>query len=273
MRALVSLALLCPPLGFIWLIASKRFRRLWKEVFSIRSEIQKSKKELISLRKQLLLLELNKELRLPARLPSEDGEEIILYNFFGRKNTGFYIEIGAYNGVDLSNTYFFEAIGWNGFLIEPDPGLYQQCLLSRPNSKVINAAASDRPGSIQFTTAIGKEWLSYSGENKSREDRIIAEGGTLNRIEVLCLTLNEILKDTDQKIDFISLDVEGHEFDVLNGFDLSKYRPRVVVIEQGEFDNDSPASLLLKKHGYSKKFHLGSNSFYTHVSDQGVFSW
>ena len=158
-------------------------------------------------------------------------------------------------------------------MIEPDPGLYQQCLLSRPNSKVINAAASDRPGSLKFTTAIGKEWLSYSGENKSREDRIIAEGGELNRIEVLCLTLNEILKDIDQKIDFISLDVEGHEFDVLNGFDLTKYRPRVIVIEQSEFDNNSPASTLLQQHGYSQKFHLGSNSFYTHVSDQGVFSW
>ncbi len=91
----------------------------------IRSEIQKSRKELISLRKQLLLVETSKELHLPARLPSEDGEEIILYNFFGRKNTGFYLEIGAYNGVELSNTYFFEAIGWNGILIEPDPGLYQ----------------------------------------------------------------------------------------------------------------------------------------------------
>jgi FkbM family methyltransferase len=273
MRALVSLALLCLSLGFIWLIASKRFRRLWKEIFSIRSEIQQSRKEIISLRKQLLLLEINNQLRLPARLPSQDGEEIILYNFFGRKNTGFYIELGAYNGVDLSNTYFFEAVGWDGLLIEPDPGLYQQCLLSRPNSKVINAAASDRSGSLQFTTAVGKEWLSYSGENQSREDRIIAEGGTLNRIEVKCLTLNEILKDIDQQIDFISLDVEGYEFDVLNGFDLTKYRPRVIVIEQSEFDNDSPASLLLKKHGYSRKLYLGHNSFYTHVSDQGVFSW
>lgn len=81
---------------------------------------------------------------------------------------------------------------------------------------MINAAASDRPGSLQFKTAIGKEWLSYSGENKSREDRIIAEGETLNRIQALCLTLNEILKNINQKIDFINLDVEGHDLDVLS---------------------------------------------------------
>lgn len=182
-------------------------------------------------------MEISNELRLPARLPSEDGEEIILYNFFGRKNTGFYIEIGAYNGVDLSNTYFFEAVGWNGLLIEPDPGLYQQCLLSRPNSMVINAAASDRPGYC-IHNRHRQRVAVIQRRSKSREDRIIAEGGTLNRIQVLCLTLNEILKGIDQKINFISLDVEGHKFDVLNGFDLAKYRPRVIVIEQSEFGND-----------------------------------
>jgi len=137
---------------------------------------------------------------------------------------------------------------------------------------VINAAASDRPGYC-IHNRHRQRVAVIQRRNKSREDRTIAEGGTLNRIQVLCLTLNEILRDIDQKIDFISLDVEGNKFDVLNGFDLAKYRPRVIVIEQSEFDNDSPASILLKQYGHSKKFYLGSNSFYTHVNDQGVFSW
>jgi hypothetical protein len=90
---------------------------------------------------------------------------------------------------------------------------------------------------------------------KTNQEKIasLLSVGKLNRIEALCLTLNEILKDIDQKIDFISLDVEGHEFEVLG--------------------NHSAASILLKQHGYSKKFLLGSNSFYTHASDQGIFSW
>jgi len=255
------------------LIARKRFRGLWEEIFAIRSEIQRSRKELTSLRKDLCLVQLDNRLRLPARLPSEDGEEIILYNFFGRKNTGFYVEIGAYNGVELSNTYFFEALGWDGILIEPDPGLFEQCRLSRPNSIIVNAAASDREGSIEFTSAEGKEWLSYSGENKSREDRIIAEGGKVKRMQVPCLTLNEILKNLDREIDFVSLDIEGHEFSALKGFDLEKFRPRVIVIEQNRLDDDSPTSRLLRSHGYTRKFHLGSNSFYTHLGDQGSFSW
>jgi FkbM family methyltransferase len=273
MQLIAGLVFLAFAIAFLWLLVRKRVRRLWQEVFAIRREIQASKKELIAVRKELLLSQISEDLRLPARLPSEDGEDLVLYNFFGRKKAGFYLEIGAYNGVELSNTYFFEALGWTGILIEPDPGLYHQCRLSRPHSKVINVAASDQPGSLHFSTAKGMEWLSFSGENKSREQRIISGGGTLERIEVPCLTLNEILKDLDQQIDFMSLDVEGYEMQVLQGFNIDKYRPRVIVIEQNAMDNESPVSNLLRQHGYSRKFHLGSNSFYVHNSDQGVFSW
>ena len=68
----------------------------------------------------------------------------------------------------------------------------------------------------------------------------------------MCLTPNEILKGIDQKIDFISLDVEGHEFDVLV--------------------NDSPASILLKQQVYSKRFILDPTHF-TPMSVIKVYSW
>lgn len=258
---------------FLGLISKKRFRRFWMEIISIRSEIQVTRKEITSLRKQLFLVSINHKLRLPARLPSEDGEEIVLYNFFNHKHTGFYIEIGAYTGVELSNTYFFEALGWDGILIEPDPYLYQKCVAARPNSRVINAAASDKEGSLRFNCAVGKEWLSFSGENKMREDRVLAKGAELKTIEVPCLTLNEILKNSNRQIDLVSLDVEGYEFNVLKGFDLHKFRPRVILIEQSEHDNDSPCSRLMRENGYTKRYHLGSNSFYVQVDEESNFSW
>jgi len=240
-------------------------------MFSFRKELQIARKEITGLRKQLVLTQTGEHLRLPAKLPSEDGEEILLYNFFGHKKNGFYVDVGAYNGVELSNTYFFEAIGWSGILAEPDPALYQQCQLSRPHSTVLNVAVSDRDGSLQFTCAEGKEWLSFTGNNKEREDRILAEGGTLKRIQVPCLTLNEILKDCHQPIDFLSVDVEGFEFNVLNGLDLDRIRPRVIVMEQDAMNQDSPAVKILTTHGYVPRCHLGSNSFYTQADDQGTF--
>lgn len=260
-------------LSFLYgsLMARRRFRQIWQEMFSFRKELQIARKEITGLRKQLVLTHLGDHLRLPAKLPSEDGEEILLYNFFAHKKNGFYVDVGAYNGVELSNTYFFEAIGWTGILVEPDPGLFRQCQLSRPYSTVLNVAASDRDGSLQFTCAEGKEWLSYTGTNPEREQRILAEGGFLKRIEVPCLTLKEILQDVDQPIDFLSIDVEGFEFNVLNGLNLDTIRPRVIVIEQNPSDRDTPAVKLLTANGYVPRCHLGSNSFYTQANDDGTF--
>lgn len=135
----------------------------------------------------------------------------------------------------------------------------------------VNVAASDRDGSLQFTCTEGKEWLSFTGENNKREKRILDEGGSLKRIQVPCITLSEILQDVHQPIDFLSVDVEGFEFNVPNGLNLDAIRPRVIVMEQSPSDQDSPAVKLLASHGYVPRCHLGSNSVYTQANDEGTF--
>ena len=250
-----------------------RFRRLWHEILQLRKEIQSLHKEIIRVRKRIVIDQSSDHLRLPPLLPSEDGEEIILYNFFAQKRTGFFVEVGAYNGVDLSNTYFLESLGWHGILIEPDPSLHAQCVRARPYSKVLNVAASDKSGKLQFTTAVGKEWLSFSGENKEREQRVLAEGGVLSKQDVPCMTLNTILADCQEPIDFISIDVEGHELSVLAGLDFERFRPTVILLEQGRGQQDRIIDEFLSKKGYQRAFRLGSNSFYVGRAEQGVFGW
>lgn len=71
------------------LIARRRFRQIWQEIFSFRKELQIARKEITSVRKQLVLTQAGDNLRLPAKLPSEDGEEILLYNFLVTKRTDF----------------------------------------------------------------------------------------------------------------------------------------------------------------------------------------
>lgn len=79
------------------------------------------------------------------------------------------------------------------------------------------------------------------------------------------------LQDVHQPIDFLSVDVEGFEFNVLNGLNLDAIRPRVIVMEQSPSDQDSPAVKLLASHGYVPRCHLGSNSVYTQANDEGTF--
>ena len=63
------------------------------------------------------------------------GEDKILWRMFNERPWGFYIEVGAWNGVTLSNTYFLEQMGWTGILVEPLPELYEACVHERPRSR------------------------------------------------------------------------------------------------------------------------------------------
>lgn len=251
----------------------RRFRRLWQEALSLRQDIHSLHREITGLRKQILMNQVSGELRLPALLPSEAGEEIMLYNYFRHKKTGFFIEVGAFNGTDLSNTYFLESLGWHGILIEPDPVLHEQCVRSRPFSQVLNVAASQTTGKISFTTAKGREWLSFSGTDTGREQRILAAGGTLLKNDVPCLPLNTILADCKEPIDILSIDVEGHELSVLSGLDFNRFRPRVILLEQGHSEQDAVIDSFLVKQGYKRALRLGSNSFYIGIEDDSTFTW
>jgi FkbM family methyltransferase len=251
-----------------------RIRQIWKELFSVREQFHALRRDITELRKQVILAQVKDGLRLPALMPSQDGEDILLYNFFEHKRTGFYIDIGAYDGLTWSNTYFFEALGWNGILIEPDPDLYKACLRSRAHSKVTNMAVANKSGSVQFTRTSGVgNWLSFVGEDKKRTERIRSAGGAPERITVPCLTLNDILKDCMENIDFISIDVEGGELEVLSGFDIERFRPRVLVIEHHANERDAAVKKMLAAHGYVDRYRVGCNTFYTRTDDKETFKW
>lgn len=97
--------------------------------------------------------------------------------------------------------------------------------------------------------------------------------GGVERITVPCLTLDDILKDCEKSIDFISIDVEGAELEVLLGFDIEKFQPRVLVIEHHADEKDSAVKSLLAAYGYVDKLRVGSNTFYTRADDKGIFKW
>jgi FkbM family methyltransferase len=155
---------------------------------------------------------------------------------------GFFIEVGANNGFNQSNTYYLEKFrSWKGLLIEGIPELYQECLLERPQSKVINCALVSEDFTEPYVT------MTYSGltslvngafQNHEQEQIHLQKGamaqGYLScyQIEVPARTLTSILDEYGVKeIDFFSLDVEGFELSVLQGLDFNKYRPKYLLIE------------------------------------------
>jgi FkbM family methyltransferase len=196
-----------------------------------------------------------------------------MWSLFQEKNySGTFIDIGALDGIHFSNTYSFELAGWTGVCIEAHPTFTDYLKKNRPNSIVVHAAAADQDKSAVTFYANRRGSLStldLSMEPIFRKKFPNFKG--YKEIQVPMVKLNTILSKHDiQKVDIVSIDVEGTELRVLYGFDLNKYEPRVLVIEAC---TDSHFTALLdymksKKYIYSGK--IGRNYFFCKTQKDSV---
>ncbi len=217
---------------------------------------------------------------------SQFGEDRILWQVFRQRTRGYFIEIGAYDGVTLSNTYFLEQMGWHGLLIEPIQPLCERATAARPRSRVVHAAVGKRgsTGTARFTITKNVPVLSFLHADPDHVERCRREGAELIEIEVPLTTVDDILlherrdpsfpggpwvPNLGWRIDLVSIDVEGMELDVLDGFNLQRFAPRVLVIE-----NDRPAGAAvepyLTSHGYRKFHRQKINDFYVRSADPAI---
>jgi FkbM family methyltransferase len=163
---------------------------------------------------------------------------------------GYFVELGANDGRFQSNTLYYEQTrGWRGVLVEPAPKLYQQCRENRsPADFIVNAAC------VSFTYPNETVQLIYSNamsvalhvESDLGDPGAHAELGrqflrpeeTVFNFQAPARTLNSILFEADapRRIDFLSLDVEGAEIEVLKGVDHKTFRFRYMLIECRDID-------------------------------------
>jgi FkbM family methyltransferase len=178
------------------------------------------------------------------------NEDKLLFEHFQRKERGYYVEVGACDGCYASNTFFFEQLGWQGLLIEPIPELAEKCRETRPKSKVICSAAvaSDLPGKIEFEVVEGWEALSSIALNR---ERLYDYKPDVRTIIVSAKRLDSILEEAGVgEIDFITIDVEGHEWEALQGLTISRWRPEVIILERWSTLPDPQIMHYMHNNGY-----------------------
>lgn len=202
---------------------------------------------------------------------SEYGEDRILANYFSGKKVGFCIEVGANDGLNGSTTFHFERAGWDCLLIEPNPQMCERIRELRL-SPVLQVAASNKCGTATLLVAIGSgtaHGLSSIQPEQEAGEAIRSSGYTYEKVEVETKTLDEILTARTQgrSIDFISIDVEGHELEVLEGFNVAFWRPRILVIEDNSYGEKSAVRQHLSKLGYEPFHRTVVNDWYAHQSD------
>ena len=203
---------------------------------------------------------------------AQNGEDRWLADYFGHKSQGFFVEVGAYDGVNLSNTYHFERIGWAGVLVEPDPDKAAHCRAHRPGSKTHQCAAvgSAEVGEIAFYRVADGEVFSTTAPRDQYDQRIANMGLASAPMRVPARTLDAILEEAGAHgVDFVSIDVEGAETEVLRGFDIRRWRPAVVVVESNAKFRLPEVRDYFVAHGYAYHHSIDVNDFYLRA-DSGI---
>ncbi|OFZ65882.1 MAG: hypothetical protein A2V79_06805 [Betaproteobacteria bacterium RBG_16_56_24] len=202
------------------------------------------------------------------------GEDKILYDIFKNMQHGICVEVGGYDGVTGSNTYFFEKLGWQCLVIEPMPEYCKKIRAVR-NCDVAEIAASDTKGEVVFHVAEGVETLSTIEEDTKHFERINKEGGTgINKIQVKTDLLTNILLERGiDRVDFLTLDVEWHELRALKGLSLDRIQIRLLIVEDASFGRDRGVKNFLKDHSYVRFKRTGCNDWYTKKDDPLVTWW
>jgi FkbM family methyltransferase len=201
-----------------------------------------------------------------STLRAQHGEDALLAERFGGKRDGYYVEVGALDGDRLSNTYHFEhSLNWTGVLVEADPEQAQRCRQNRPRSIVANraACAPGSPATVTLQVADGAEEFSTMSANRVYAGLLAERGITTRTIDVPAATLDDILTDAGARaIDFVTIDVEGHELDVMRGFDLRRWRPTVVLLESATGAPNARIALRLFRAGYGRVRRVVINDWY-----------
>ena len=171
---------------------------------------------------------------------SQAGQDrFVNEHFFHNKKCGIFLDIGAHDGLSFSNTYFFEEeLEWTGFCFEPLPHLFKQLKECR-NCICVNACVSSVEGSLPFLHIDGcDEMLSgLCGTYDQRALSIVTNdianfGGELKVLQVSSVRIDKILAQYGvNHIDFLSLDTEGSELEILKTIDFSKIMIDVITVE------------------------------------------
>jgi FkbM family methyltransferase len=195
----------------------------------------------------------------------------VLVAIFKGKSNGFCVEVGANDGISGSTTLFFEKLGWDCLLVEPNPALCELIRASR-RSTLMECAASDKAGSTVLLVAEGAPWahaVSTINSDAKALATLESYGLTWREVRVQTRALDEILESLkiDREIDFISIDVEGHELAVLQGFSVERWRPRILLVEDNSDRKDPSVRNYLKSRGYLPFARSGVNDWYARQGD------
>ena len=195
---------------------------------------------------------------------AQNYEDVLLNRLFPDRPGGFYIDVGACHPVFHSVTKLFYERGWQGINIEPIPSMFELLAEARPRDVNLHMGLSILEGNLPFyevPSAVGFSTFSQAYAESVRR----VWGYEFEKRSIPVTTLADVCEQyARQTIDFLKIDVESHEREVLEGGDWVRYRPRVVLIEATRPDDWEH---ILSSSDYLFALFDGLNRFYVRAED------
>ncbi len=203
---------------------------------------------------------------------AQNHEDVLLARAFRDVERGFYVDVGANDPTQGSVTRYFYDAGWRGINVEPG-SIFTRLAEERPGDVNLNLAVSDVEGELTFHEFPDVPGLSTvaSSSPGARDPRIRGAVARTVQSRTLCSILDEHAPGT---IDFLSIDVEGHEQQVIASNDWNRHRPRVLVIEATLPNTNVPChhgwEPLVRGAHYLFAFFDGINRYYVREEEAGL---
>lgn len=182
-------------------------------------------------------------------------QDLFVLNTLDFKRDGYFIEFGATNGIDLSNSYLLEKkFNWHGILAEPSRNWHKELRDNRTSHINTECVWKKSGEKLLFLEANIGEYSSLS--QTANNDRNFHKRKRAKKYDVTTISLNDLLLkyEAPKEIDYLSIDTEGSEFEILENFDFNKHNIKVVTCEHNYTDNREKIFSLMCKNGYNRVY-------------------
>jgi len=206
----------------------------------------------------------------PLRSFGQNGEDLILDRMLEKEEAGFYVDVGAHHPVRFSNTYLFYRRGWRGINIDAQPGSMRLFRKHRPRDINIECGVAARAGTLSYFRFNEPALNTFDESEAKLKD--VAPYRIIDRVEVGVRPLGDLLAEflpAGQAIDFMTVDVEGLDAEVLGSNDWNRFRPRIVLAETLRTDilaiASCPTVRLLCEVGYKPVAKAYDTTFFERI--------
>lgn len=193
---------------------------------------------------------------------SQHGEDVFVFDYFKGKRDGHYLDIGASHPFRISNTYLLYSRGWTGVTVEPIPRLGALHKKWRPRDKLLLSAvgsASRKMPFFEMTPSV----LSTLDENIARYYVANGKAVVCRTFDIHVMSIDAVFAHAAQgaPIDFVSIDIEGLDAELLGLVELDRYKPALICVEANDTSSRKKIEDTFQKSKYKVVHELGCNLF------------